>query len=151
MGYRHIVLATDFSASADLAFASAQALARQHAARLTLVHVVPPLITPSPLLDDMMVSEVSLRLGGNLQQAARQEMKSRYLDQCQGIAAQAVVIDGDPTRELLQYCAEGLADLLVVGSTGATGLGGALFGSVASRVVRRAPCSVMVVRPCAIS
>lgn len=151
MGYRHIVLATDFSASADLAFATALALARQHGARLSLVHVIPPLITPSPLLDDMMVSEVSLRLGENLDQAARQEMQSRYLEQCQGLDAQDVVIDGDPTRELLQFCAEAQADLLVVGSTGATGLGGAIFGSVASRVVRRAPCSVMVVRPCAIT
>lgn len=151
MGYRHIVLASDFSASADLAFATAQALARQHGAVLSLLHVIPPLVTPSPLLDDMMVSEVSLRLGENLEQAARQEMQARYLDQCQGMDARAEVVGGDPTREILQFCADGRADLLVVGSTGTTGLAGALFGSVASRVVRRAPCSVMVVRPCAIS
>jgi nucleotide-binding universal stress UspA family protein len=151
MGYKHIALATDFSANADLAFASAIVLARQHGAKLSLVHVIPPLVTPSPLLDDMMVSEVSLRLGENLDQAARQEMQNRYLVQCKGVEARSVVIDGDPTRELLQFCIDEQVDLLVVGSTGATGLAGAIFGSVASRVVRRAPCSVMVVRPCAIS
>ncbi len=148
MAYRHIALATDLSAGADLAFETALALARQHQARLSVIHVIPPLITPTPLLDDMMVSEVTLRLGKNLDQAARQEMENRYLGRCQGLSAEAVVLEGDPVREIMRVCTEAGVDLLVVGSTGLTGLAGVLFGSVAARLVRRAPCSVMVVRPC---
>ena len=146
MGFQHIAVATDFSAGADLAFDTALALARQHQARLEVVHVIPPLITPTPLLDDMMVTEVSLRLSENLDQAARQEMQSRFLDRCQGLEARAMVLEGDPARELLRFCDEEGVDLLVVGSTGLTGLSGVLFGSVAAKVVRRATCSVMVVR-----
>ena len=39
-----------------------------------------------------------------------------------------------------------MTDLLVVGSEGRTGLGRALLGSVAEKVVRTAPCPVLVVR-----
>ena len=147
MRFACIAVATDFSAGADLAFASALELAVQHGARLLVVHVIPPLITPTPLLDAMVVSEMSLQLRENLYDSAQREMNQRYLAQAGKVPCEAVIRDGDPSRELASLIQERGVDLLVVGSTGLSGLAGVFFGSVAAKAVRRASCSVLVVRP----
>jgi nucleotide-binding universal stress UspA family protein len=146
MSFRHIAVASDFSEGADAAFITARDLARQHGARLSVVHVIPPLITPSPLLDDLVVGELDLRLRENLSQNADREIARRYLSQAEGVVTQAVVLEGDPTSELMAWVAQQEVDLLVVGSTGLSGLAEVFFGSVAARAVRRAPCSVLVAR-----
>lgn len=146
MSFRHIAVASDFSEGADAAFIIARDLCRQHGARLSVVHVIPPLITPSPLLDDLVVGELDLRLRENLNQNADREISRRYLSQAEGVMTQAVVLEGDPTSELMAWVAQQEVDLLVVGSTGLSGLAEVFFGSVAARAVRRAPCSVLVAR-----
>ncbi|MFB6178588.1 MAG: universal stress protein [Halorientalis sp.] len=53
---------------------------------------------------------------------------------------------GNPSREILEYADEHDVDLLVMGSHGRTGLSRALLGSVAQRVLQRAPVPVTIVR-----
>ena len=53
---------------------------------------------------------------------------------------------GKPDTEIMRYAAERDIDLIVMGTHGRTGLAHALMGSVAERVVRRAPCPVLTVR-----
>jgi nucleotide-binding universal stress UspA family protein len=57
-----------------------------------------------------------------------------------------VVADGETRRMILETAAKWPADVIVVGSHGRTGLDRLLLGSVSEAVVRRAPCSVEVVR-----
>ncbi|MFH1060876.1 MAG: universal stress protein [Pseudomonadota bacterium] len=147
MAFKHIVVASDFSEGADLAFTTALELTRLGRARLSVVHVIPPLVAPSPLLDDMMVTEVNLRLRENLNDTSLEELQRRYQGRAAGVAVETLVREGDPVREVINLVKESSADLLVVGSTGLSGLAEAFFGSVAAKAVRRAPCSVMVVRP----
>jgi nucleotide-binding universal stress UspA family protein len=147
MDYKLIAVATDFSPGAKAAFDVALGLARQCRAELLVAHVIPPLITPSPLLDDLLVNQMTIQLRQDLADSAQREMQVAYLDLAQGIKAQAVVLDGDPSRELVNLAGQRGVDLLVVGATGLAGLAEAFFGSVAAKAVRRAPCSVMVVRP----
>jgi nucleotide-binding universal stress UspA family protein len=55
---------------------------------------------------------------------------------------------GTPWDEVVSAArADAAVDLIVLGTHGHTGLPRALLGSVAERVVRHAPCSVMMVRP----
>jgi nucleotide-binding universal stress UspA family protein len=56
---------------------------------------------------------------------------------------------GDPTAEVLRLSAELGADLLIVGTHDHVGFERLLLGSVAETLVRKAGCSVMVVRPTA--
>lgn len=53
---------------------------------------------------------------------------------------------GDPALQLLFLAQDVDADLVAVGTHGRTGLQRLLLGSVAERVVRTAPCPVLVVR-----
>jgi len=54
---------------------------------------------------------------------------------------------GEPAAEILEVARGRGADLIVVGTHGRTGLEHALMGSIAERVVRRAHCPVLTVRP----
>jgi nucleotide-binding universal stress UspA family protein len=51
-----------------------------------------------------------------------------------------------PVDEIIKYAKEKGVDLIIVGTKGRSGMRKALLGSVASKVVTYAPCSVLVVR-----
>jgi nucleotide-binding universal stress UspA family protein len=53
---------------------------------------------------------------------------------------------GNPTTEILRYCAELKVDLLVIATHDHSGFERLLLGSIAETLVRKAPCTVTVVR-----
>jgi len=57
-----------------------------------------------------------------------------------------VVQMGEPWKEITNLAKRWNIDLILLGSRGLTGLKHALLGSTAERVVRHAPCPVLVVR-----
>lgn len=56
------------------------------------------------------------------------------------------VVVGNPNLKIVDYAKERSIDLIVIASHGRTGLARFLLGSVTERVVRAAPCSVLVWR-----
>jgi nucleotide-binding universal stress UspA family protein len=92
--------------------------------------------------------------GGDLerlrQELARraERLTARVVEELRGsgLAAEAVVRDGDPRATIVDEAEAWAADLIVVGSHGYTGLKRWLLGSVAQSVVSHAPCSVEIVR-----
>jgi len=63
-----------------------------------------------------------------------------------GIAADSIVVTGDPRAAIVKRAAETNADWIVVGPHSTSGVIGFLLGSVAKEVLRTAPCSVEIVR-----
>ena len=63
-----------------------------------------------------------------------------------GVEAEAYVETGDAARAIVDTAEKVKAELVVIGTHGRTGLRRLLLGSVAEKVVRGAPCSVLVVR-----
>jgi nucleotide-binding universal stress UspA family protein len=63
-----------------------------------------------------------------------------------GRQSSAEVIEGEPADVLLRSAEEQKADLIVVGASGANAVQRFLLGSVAEKVLRYAPCSVLVVK-----
>jgi nucleotide-binding universal stress UspA family protein len=53
---------------------------------------------------------------------------------------------GNPTSEILRFCGELKVDLLVIATHDHSGFERLLLGSIAETLVRKAPCSVTVVR-----
>ena len=63
-----------------------------------------------------------------------------------GVAGNPVVTEGEPAAELVHLAGEVDAELAVLGATGRSALRQIVLGRAAERVVRHAPCSVLVVR-----
>lgn len=64
-----------------------------------------------------------------------------------GVRAEAVVVPmADPASEIVRQARKHHAEMVILGSHGRTGIARVLLGSVAEKVVRLAPCSVLVVR-----
>jgi nucleotide-binding universal stress UspA family protein len=63
-----------------------------------------------------------------------------------GLVTDVIVMRGTPFREIVDTASNKRVDLIVMGTHGRTGLQHLLLGSVAERVVRLAPCPVLVTR-----
>ena len=119
---QHILVATDFSESADAALEVAIQYARIFRARLHLVHVF--------AVGELDVTQLLADA------AARAEPD---------VPVSVAGTGGDPAEEILRYASRQPVDLIVVGTHGRTGVSRLLLGSVAERVVRGAGCPVLVV------
>jgi nucleotide-binding universal stress UspA family protein len=143
--WKRIICPVDFSDASRAALETAADLARLHGARLTLLHAYP--VPGYTFPDGSFVA--SAKMLEELAEAARV-----HLEEWKAIATslglkdvEAVTAVGEPAAEIVAHVKEKGADLVVVGTHGRTGLTHALMGSVAERVVRRAPCPVLTVRP----
>ena len=64
-----------------------------------------------------------------------------------GVPIEARVLEGTPFSEICKAARAEGANLIVMGTRGLTGLKHVLIGSTAERVVRKAPCPVLVLKP----
>ncbi|AEH35989.1 universal stress protein [Halopiger xanaduensis] len=78
----------------------------------------------------------------------REDLREQLVDQATAddVEYRVETAAGDPAREIVRFAEENDVDHIVVGSHGRSGVSRVLLGSVAERVVRRAPVSVTVVR-----
>ena len=142
--YRRILCPTDFSESAKRAVGHAAALAKEMNAELTLSHafqntayVLPVQGYPGPTPDAL--ARLRQQLTTELEAAADEVRKL-------GITVHTKLDEGVPHSCVIEHARAWNADLIVMGTHGRTGLAHALIGSVAERVVRGAPCAVLVTR-----
>jgi nucleotide-binding universal stress UspA family protein len=63
-----------------------------------------------------------------------------------GLTVDTIIVQGTPFREIVEVAKTKQVDLIIMGTHGRTGMTHLLMGSVAERVVRLAPCPVMVTR-----
>ncbi len=140
---RRILVAYDFSSDSELALSYGLSLAQEYQAELHLIHVLPlraraeaPEIAYLPFGFEPSFNETSSRLNSAVPGEAR-----LWCDIKQAVR------EGHPYREVLAYAEEQEIDLICMGASG-TGFGmQALFGSNADRVLRQAPCPVLIARP----
>ena len=136
-----ILFATDFSRWARRAEDYAYALACSWKATLTVLSVAefPPGLNP-----DYSVNQ--LYLGDLLKHASSQLVDLKGRAERRGIAVTTRVATGIPSEEVITVARVEDSDLIVVGTTGKTGLVHVLLGSTAERVIRGAACPVLAVR-----
>lgn len=140
---KSILVPIDFSPPSKRALECAGTFARQFKAKLTLLHVVEPVGLPEfaaayPLMveDDRFLAATK----SELERLARTARVPR------GSVAKILVRFGRSFHEIADAARTGKVDLIIISTHGYTGLKHVVLGSTAERVVRHAPCPVLVVR-----
>lgn len=141
---RRILVPVDFSTNSRQALRHAIAFAAQYKATLVLLHVVEPVVYPADLGFPPMTLQTT---AVDFQDAARMRLESLVEEELpEGIPLETRIKVGRPYQEICDSAAKDRIDLLLVSTHGYTGLKHVLLGSTAERVVRHAPCPVLVVR-----
>jgi len=139
-----ILVPIDFSGYSRKALQYAIPFARQFNASIDLIYVVEPTVYPAdfsfgqvgfPAIED----ELRKRGGEELDELLLHEIGRR-------VPARKAIRTGKAFYEIIQYAREEKMDLIIIATHGHTGIEHALFGSTAEKVVRKAPCPVLVVR-----
>ncbi len=138
---KKILIPVDFSDNSKKILESAVYIADKFEATLCVVFVVQTLDDYSGFfVPHMPVAKFEEEMA----RAAEQKMES-FLDDHQALAAKVLV--GDVAEQIIQYAEQEKVDLIVMGTHGYKGLERVLFGSVAGKVVKAAPCPVMTINP----
>src|SRR5215510_11496849 len=135
--FKHILVPVDFSERNRTAVDAACALAKQNAARLTLIHVI-------ETIEYISVEEMR-DFYSRLERRARQGMDelSETVSK-QGIPLEQVVVLGRRHDEIIRYAIETNVDLIVMNSHRVDpDRRAATFGSISYRVAVLSPCAVL--------
>ena len=145
--FRRILVATDLSATSDRAIRFAGQLAAPAKAPVELFHIVEAmpredrflvLTAPFPKIQRMIMQEAREELG----RRARRLIGNRA-----PFTVRVEFGDAFPTLQARVTRGRPRVDILVLGTHGRSGLAHAMMGSLAEKMVRAAPCPVLVVKP----
>lgn len=143
---QNILVPTDFSTCSEKALQFAATIARTHQSRLTILHIVPPLLPP--LLGVLpAVPRNSEAVGAARGQMKQFEADLRSKGVLREIESDTVIKRGEPWKVISKILRSQSTDLIVMGTHGPTGLKKLVLGSFAEVVFRKAPCPVLTVGP----
>jgi nucleotide-binding universal stress UspA family protein len=141
--FEKILVATDFSDASKGAMRCARELAAKFGSTLHFINVVTdPLSLPwateafATPLDELVLQ---------WQEQARLDLLAELPVETRSTAVIVTPV-GSPYAEIIQYATDGHIDLIVMGTHGRGAVGHLVLGSVAERVVRKAPCAVLTIR-----
>ncbi len=139
---KRVLVAYDFSDHSEQALKYALTFAQEYQSELHLLHVLPRFT-----LDETEIAWYPLGNDGPYHQAARRLQKAVPAGAHLWCTIKDAVSEGPAYREILNYAVRNEIDLICLGAHGA-GFGMlTLFGSNVDRVLRQAPCPVLVARP----
>ncbi len=133
-----VIVPWDFSENSKAALKATLDLVEEHD-KIEVVHVTPHLSAMEPgvvwgtITEDTVISNLDKSFRKNAEESGFPELKFTS-------------VFGDPGSRIADIATERDASLIVISSHGRTGLNRMLLGSVAERVVRLAPCPVLVLR-----
>jgi nucleotide-binding universal stress UspA family protein len=152
-----ILYATGLGQGAPYVFRYALTLARQHQAKIVIVHAVEPL---TPFGQSLIEQYIAHDLSVEMHRQARQSVKDALNDklaklcaaecpsakECQLIVSSIQVIDGYPAQVILNVAKECAADLIVMGAHSHSAVGEVMVGSTTRKVLHSADQPVLVVK-----
>ena len=138
----------DFSEISMEAMRGAMELAKGVGAEVHLVHIIAPHHTfiPLPLVTNAEQSRELAREAAMLEQAEEElnRIKKDEFGDSKKVVTFATV--GHPVQKLVEYAKQNGIDLILLATHGRSGAEHLVSGSVTEKVVRTAPCSVLVYR-----
>ena len=145
---KKILAPIDFSELSMEAMRGAMELAKDVGAEVHLMHVIAPhhMFVPLPLATNAEQSRELVREAAMLEQAEEElkRIKKDEFGDSKKVFTNAEV--GHPVQKLVEYAKSNEIDLILLATHGRTGPEHFIIGSVAEKIVRNAPCSVLVFR-----
>jgi nucleotide-binding universal stress UspA family protein len=145
--FKKILCPVDFSESSKRALTNAVFLSNRFGAQLTILNVFSPLEVFSYWIDVDNKKENQIQLQ---QQKAEFDhfLKDFHINKD---LQSFKIAQGEPEEEILKEIKKQGADLLIMGTTGKTGLSKILLGSVTEKVTREVPCNFIITNESEIS
>lgn len=142
IGFKQVLVATDFSDGSERALAYAIAIARRYGSELSVVHAIPPEPRNQIPLEPLPRELDRRRL------EAEDQMKQLGKKERMNDLRHHLLLEQGPVWKVLSSVIQREnVDLLVLGTRGRGGLGKLALGSVAEEVLRLAPCAVLTIGP----
>ena len=140
--FRHALCPVDFSDSSRAAVDQAGQLVSGSYAKIDLLHVVEP-----PHIHRIEPPTADVMYDLDKRATAKLDEWATRTERAPGVAITTDLHVGDPATEVLSRIEDDNSiDLVAVGTHGRTGIHRVLVGSVAEKIVRHAPCPVLVAR-----
>ncbi len=157
---KRVLIVTDGSPHSELAIRHLGRCPLPADAELSLLHVLPPPVTPETIMRAWPVGmdvippipspeiEASLLSQAEAEEGEGQVILDKSLEiiRSLGLEATAELRRGDAATEILAFAEEKKIDLIITGSRGLSRFQGWLLGSVSRKLVHYAPCSVLIVK-----
>jgi nucleotide-binding universal stress UspA family protein len=146
MTLKNILVATDFSEASAAALVYARELAHAFKSALHVLHVSDNVIAGAIGVEGYTTDWPALQR--EVDDAARKQLDRIVTEKDrQTLAAKTIVMmSSSPAEAITSYASDAQVDLIIVGTHGRGGMAHLLMGSVAERVVRTAPCPVLIAR-----
>lgn len=144
--FGHILVPVDFSPHARRALANARSLASLYGAELHLLHVVEAPVVP-PSYGPLYSAAATGVAFGDLAQEVEDNLRG-LLSQVEGpdVTSNLQVTEGIAAPSITRWAEKIGADLIIIATHGLSGLEHFLLGSVTEKVMRTAPCPVLVLK-----
>ncbi|MFK7778817.1 MAG: universal stress protein [Gimesia sp.] len=140
---KKILIPTDFSEPSQEATMYAVELAKKFNAKLYLLNVI-----EDPIVYMPMFESYALPPKEDFESFAKTRLDNWILDEDKGdLEIETKWIHGNPFVDILKFAKEEDIDIIVIGTHGRSFTAHLLMGSVAEKVVRKASCPVLTVRP----
>ncbi|OOP57497.1 MAG: hypothetical protein AYP45_02845 [Candidatus Brocadia carolinensis] len=140
---KNILCPVDYSVYSEMALKYAIEFAEKYRAKLYLMHVldirVYDINEPELYNVNIVDEETIAKLRERLLRCVTEDTRGK-------IPVEAIILQGVPFSEIIRASKEHKIDLIVIGTHGRTGISHAIMGSVAEKVVRKAPCPVLTIR-----
>jgi universal stress protein A len=151
MSFKTILVPTDFSENAQVAFEKAYDLALQLKAKLHVLHVQDESNLRVAIKEGLLSAQSTDQ---QLQEAVERLTEDRFSKLLAGVDRSQIEIEhlsrrGDSDSVIIAYAKKINADIVVIGRRGAGTVGtfiSVVLGSVAEAVIRKSPCPILVVR-----
>ena len=144
LNIKKILCAVDFSSVSEKVADSAKSLAKPLGAEVICIHVVPS----GTIYADFGIPMNSMETFCTTMVSEGEKTLAEFMERhFSDMNHRGKVTCGDFSEEILNCAKEEQADMIVMGTHGRKGMDRLLFGSVAEKVLRQAPCPVVAVRP----
>ena len=164
MQYERVLVGFDGSSYSKKALKAAESMAKHYGAKLYVVYVEEPSVinqresillseASGPDIVEAPVYHVSplANVAQSNNEPTEPKMEPTPLDAARNqlgeqIEAEFVWLSGNPTTEIIKYARFNEIDVIVVGKSGVTGMEQLFMGSVSKNIVKKADCSVVVIK-----